>query len=72
MIIRGDCLACTKLGKCQTTSVDRVLEGFTCWQFDPAPEPVAMARWNMMQQVGEKTAVRAMVAHITEEEETDD
>lgn len=72
MILRGDCLSCSKLGQCQTTSVEKVLEGFTCWLFDPAQEPVAMARWNMMQQVGEVPAARAMVAHTTQQEGLDD
>jgi hypothetical protein len=72
MILRGDCLACSKINACQTTNVEKAQTGYTCVLFDPAPEPVFAARWTMMQQVGEVPAIRAMLAQKIETEEDDD
>jgi hypothetical protein len=69
MIRRGDCLACAKLSQCRETDLEKVLRGFTCPLFEEASEPVYQARWDAMQQYGERAAVRAMLPlHSTEEE----
>lgn len=69
MRLRGECLACSKLGECGETSEEKVLQSFTCMLFAEAPEAVYVARWVMMKQYGEQTAVRAMLAATHEEEE---
>jgi hypothetical protein len=71
MVIRGDCLACVHLGECTKTSAEKVIKGYTCPTFFPAPEAVYLARWDMMKQYGEASAAQAMVLRETTEEEGD-
>jgi hypothetical protein len=68
MIIRGECLACTKLGSCREATVDRVLTSYTCLLFQPVQEPVYLARWETMQKLGDHRAVSAMLALNADEE----
>jgi hypothetical protein len=70
MIRRGECLACTKLNQCRDTDIEKVLESYTCGMFEEAVEPVYQARWDAMQQYGERQAVKAMLPlHINDEED---
>lgn len=61
MITRGDCLCCTKLGRCRLTSLEKTLGGYTCSLFEAADEAVYVARWQLMKQYGEEAAVNAML-----------
>lgn len=61
MTERGDCLSCSKLTVCSTTSEEKVLQGFTCVLFEGAEEPVFLARAQLMQQLGDVFAVNAML-----------
>ena len=62
MIERGDCLTCDSISRCRLTSVEKVLNGFTCALFTPTKEEVYAARWSLMQQYGETFAVQAILA----------
>jgi hypothetical protein len=46
-----------------------VLTSFTCPYFEEVEEPVYRARWDMMQQFGEVSAVTAMMQQKQEEHE---
>lgn len=59
--MRGDCLTCSKISTCSTTSVVKALSDFTCVLYEPVLEPVYVARVAMMQQYGEEITVRAML-----------
>lgn len=59
--MRGDCLTCSKVETCSVTSVEKMLNSFTCILFEPIPEPVYRARVQMMEQYGEVAAVDAML-----------
>lgn len=69
--MRGECLACTRLAGCGATSVERVLESYTCYLFEPVTEPVYLARATMMEKYGDVSAVCAMLQRPPEEEEDD-
>jgi hypothetical protein len=73
MRLRGECLACSMLGECNETNVDKVLVGYTCQLFREAPEPVYTARVETMQEYGDRNAVLAMLKTKTthQEEEPD-
>lgn len=72
MTLRGECLACAKLGACRETSVERVLRSYTCALFEAALEPVYEARWTAMKQYGEENAVKAMLKLPAPVEEGED
>lgn len=57
----GECLACQRLVACSEATEDRVLTSYVCPLFTAVPEAEFVARWNMMQQYGERVAVRALV-----------
>jgi len=59
--MRGDCLSCSKIDVCSKTSVEKVLNSFTCILFESIPEPVYRARVQLMGQYGEVAAVVAML-----------
>lgn len=59
--LHGDCLACQKLSTCTETSVEKVRTSYTCPLFEEVPEPVFLARWEMMQKHGEEIAIEAML-----------
>ena len=61
MILRGECLACSRIATCADTSVDKVLNSYTCVLFDGVPEPVYMARLMMMEKYGAVSAIHAML-----------
>lgn len=67
--MRGECLACTKIAGCGATSVERVLNSFTCPLFEAVIEPVYMARVTMMEKYGDVSAACAMLQRPPEEEE---
>lgn len=69
MILRGECLACDRLGECTKTNVELVLQSYTCASFEPTPEPVYVARWDLMQQFGPQSAVEAMLLQQKPEQE---
>lgn len=59
--MRGDCLTCSRVDTCSETSIERVLNSFTCVLFEPISEPVYQARVRLMEQYGEVAAVEAML-----------
>jgi hypothetical protein len=59
--VKGDCLTCSKIDICSKTSVEKVLNSFTCILFEPISEPVYRARVTLMEQYGEVPAVVAML-----------
>lgn len=61
MILRGECLACAKLGSCRETNVERILRSYTCVMFEAVAEPVYQARWTAMKQYGEENTAKAML-----------
>lgn len=60
-MIRGECLACTKLSSCNETNLQRVLTGYTCPLFEPVQEGVFVARIDMITRYGETVAVEVML-----------
>jgi hypothetical protein len=68
----GECLACTKLGTCRETNLERVLSGYTCILFKAVPEAVDRARAFMMSKHGERAAIRGMLDNSTPLEGEDD
>jgi hypothetical protein len=69
--MRGDCLTCSLIGTCSRTSVQKVLDSFTCALYEPVPAPVYHSRVMMMQTYGDEVAVQAMMndqQHQKEEE----
>lgn len=67
--MRGDCLSCTRLGKCMETSLEKVLKDFTCILYDSVAEPVYQARAQAIEQFGEVLAVQAMLERPEEPQE---
>lgn len=59
--MRGDCLSCSKVEICSATSVEKILNSFTCPLYESIPEPVYRARVMLMQQFGDVAAVKAMM-----------
>lgn len=59
--MRGDCLSCSKVEICTATSVEKILNSFTCPLYEPVPEPVYRARVMLMMQFGDIAAVKAMM-----------
>lgn len=59
--MRGDCLTCCKVDICAETSVERVLNSYTCILFEPVTGPEYKARVQLMEQYGEVPAVEAML-----------
>lgn len=70
--MKGDCLSCARLGKCAQTSVEKVLQDFTCVVYEPVEEPVYKARVATMEQFGAALAVEAMIQKPEEESEGDE
>jgi hypothetical protein len=60
-MVKGDCLACQRLGVCSATNPELVRNSFTCEFFAGAPEPEYLARMEMIQRFGEDMAVLAMM-----------
>jgi hypothetical protein len=69
--VRGECLACARVSGCGETSVERVLNSYTCLLFEPVTEPVYLARETMMEKYGAVSAVCAMLQRPPETEEED-
>ena len=67
--MRGDCLSCSRLGKCAETSLEKVLKDFTCILYDSVEEPVYQARAQTMERFGEVLAVQAMLERPEEPQE---
>lgn len=59
--MKGDCLSCTRLGRCSQTNLQKVLKDHTCVMFEPVEQPVFMARVSSMELYGTVPAVRAML-----------
>lgn len=57
----GECLCCEKVSKCGQTSVDKVLNGYTCALFSPVPEAEYRARRDAMDRFGDYIAVDALL-----------
>jgi hypothetical protein len=49
------------LEACSETSVERARTSYVCPLFKEVSEAVYLARWNMMQQFGERVALRALI-----------
>lgn len=69
MNLRGECLACRKIGNCLQTSVDKAWWGFTCPLFEEVSEPEYLARINAMEEYGDVIAIRAMLNRPEGEED---
>lgn len=65
--MRGDCLACSKVETCSVTSIEKMLNSYTCILFEEIPEPVYRARVQLMEQYGEVPAVVAMLKRPPED-----
>jgi hypothetical protein len=68
--MRGDCLSCSRISRCSETSVEKVLNDYTCVLYEPVNEPTYKARVDTMEKFGEVVAIRAMLDRdgITEPE----
>jgi hypothetical protein len=68
-VLRGDCLSCQRLGVCSETNEEKVRLSYTCDLFTGAPEPVYLARLEMMRKFGESMAIKGMLNRPVEVEE---
>lgn len=62
----GDCLSCQMLGVCSLTDLEKVRSSYTCVFFRGVPEPMFLARVEMMKQFGETMAIKAMLTPTEE------
>lgn len=72
MILKGDCLSCTRVSSCSVTSAEKVRGGFTCQIFEGVPEPEYVARLEMIRKYGEQQAVQAMLDRPVEKGDEED
>lgn len=72
MVLKGDCLSCSKVSSCSATSVEKIIEGFTCQLFEGVPEPEYIARLEMIQKYGEQTIQAMLNRPVSKGEEQDD
>lgn len=70
--MKGDCLSCTRLGKCAETSFEKVLNDFTCIVYEPVEEPVYRARAHAIEEFGEVLAVQALLKKPDDKEKDED
>lgn len=59
--MKGDCLSCNRLGKCNETDLKKVLNDYSCVLYQPVEAPVYWARAQMMEDFGDSLAVKAML-----------
>lgn len=59
--MKGDCLSCARLGKCDQTDLHKVLSDYSCVLYQAVEAPVYWARAQMMEDFGDSLAVKAML-----------
>lgn len=60
-VLRGECLCCSKVSLCTETNFDRIMESYTCPLFEGIPEPIYMARIEMMMKYGAEATIGSML-----------
>ncbi len=61
---RGECLACKHLKDCTRTSLEQVRDSFTCFLFEPIPEPVYQAREKSLKLFGETAGIHVLMGRV--------
>lgn len=59
--MEGDCLSCQKVSTCTDTSVQKVLDSYTCGFFRAVEEAVFRARIHMLSTFPEREAVKVIM-----------
>jgi len=54
------CFVCGRAGHCKVVTAEKVLNGFSCGRFSPAPEPVLDGREVVVREVGVTLATIAI------------
>ncbi len=68
--MRGECLACSRIEVCSDTSVEKILNSYTCPLFEPIPAPIYVSRVMMLNQYGEVAAQSMMKKPLPNVEQT--
>lgn len=59
--MKGDCLSCIRLGNCSETSLQKVLEDYTCLRYEAVEEAIYKARTDSINTFGIELAIVSML-----------
>lgn len=58
-------MSCARLGICRETSLEKVLDSYTCPAYEPVTQESYEARMTAIQTFGEHAAIQAMLPRRT-------